>query len=97
MAMARQFFDLQKSAPPGASFSPTPIHDLVSRQLPLIPASPSAAPNFNAAWAEIHRAPPGLPQNSLSSGAWASEFNSASFGPGPMILQNGTPANCTFV
>jgi hypothetical protein len=94
MAMARQFFDAQKASPLGPSFLPaqmTPIQDLVSRQYPLIPTSP-ATPGFNNTWADVQRAP-SLPQNTFSSAAWASEFGSATFVPGPVVQQTVNPMN----
>ena len=90
MAMARQFFDARNATALGHSFSPTqmvPIQDLASRQLPVIPTSHRATPNFNGAWAETDRAP-SLP---LSPAAWASEFSSGVFAPGPVVQQSITP------
>lgn len=90
MAMARQFFDARNATALGHSFSPTqmvPIQDLASRQLPVISTSHRATPNFNGAWAETDRAP-SLP---LSPAAWASEFSSGVFAPGPVVQQSITP------
>ena len=87
--MARQFFDARNATALGLSFSPAqmiPIQDLASRQLPVIPTS-RATPNFNGAWAETDRAP-SLP---LSPAAWASEFSSGAFAPGPVVQQSITP------
>jgi hypothetical protein len=90
MAMARQFFDAQNATGLGPSFSPAqiaPIQDLASRQLPIVPASRHAMPNFNGTWAETERAP-SLPQSTLSPTSWASEFNSGVFTPGSIIHQS---------
>jgi hypothetical protein len=91
MAMARQFFDAQKSPALLPSFPPAqvaPIQDLMSRQLP----SPVAAPNFNDAWADVQRAP-SLPHNAFSSAAWANEFSPAAFAPGPLVQQTVAATN----
>jgi hypothetical protein len=99
MAMARQFFDAQKGATLGPSFSSAqiaPVRDLMSRQLPLIPVSPATAPNLGDAWANVQRAPI-LPGNAFSSAAWASEFNSNAFAPGPVVQQTATPMNGAFL
>ncbi|KAH9986567.1 hypothetical protein BJV74DRAFT_844857 [Russula compacta] len=97
MAMARQFFDAQNPATLRPSFSPAqiaPIQDLVPRQLSLIATRPAATPNLNDVWAVTQRAP-SLPQKSLSSAAWASEFGSATFSSGLIVQQSVTPANAT--
>lgn len=99
MAMARQFFDTQRGATLGPSFSPAqiaPVQDLVSRQLPLIPVSPATAPNLSGAWANVQRAP-SLAGNAFSSAAWASEFNSNAFSPGPVVQQAVIPTNGVFL
>jgi len=100
MAMARQFFDAPKGATLGLSFSPAqiaPAQGLVSRQVPLIPAGPTTAPNFSDAWANVQRAP-SLPGNAFSSAAWASEFSSHAFSPGLVGQQQQTvtPTNGAF-
>lgn len=98
MAMARQFFDAQNTTSLGPSFSPVqvaPIHDLASRQLPIVPVSRHATPNFNGAWAETERAP-SLSQSTLSLTSWASEFNSGVFRPGSIAQQSITPVNGAF-
>jgi len=98
MAMARQFFDTQNTTGLGPSFSPAqiaPIQDLASRQLPIVPASRHAMPNFNGAWAETERVP-SLPQSTLSPASWASEFNSGVFTPGSIIHQSITQAKGAF-
>jgi hypothetical protein len=98
MAMARQFFDRQSATGLGHGFSPTqiaPIQDLASRQLPIVPASRHATPNFNGAWAEIGRAP-SLPQSNLSPASWASEFDSGVFTPGSIVHQSITAAKGAF-
>lgn len=95
MAMARQFFDAQKSPALWPSFPPAqvaPTQDLMARQLPSIQASPVAAPNFNDAWADVQRAP-GLPHNAFSSAAWANEFSPAAFAPGPLVQQTVATTN----
>lgn len=100
MAMARQFFDAQKGATLGPSFSPAqiaPAQDLVSRQLPHIPTNPTTAPNLSDAWANVQRASslPG-PGNAFSSAAWASEFGSHVFSPGPVVQQTVSLTNGAF-
>jgi len=98
MAMARQFFDAQKGAILGPSFSPAqiaPVQGLVSRQLPLIPVSSTIAPNFSDAWANLQHAP-SLPGNAFSSAAWASEFSSNAFAPGPVVQRTVTSTNGAF-
>jgi hypothetical protein len=97
MAMARQFFESQKTTALGPSFSPAqmaPIQDLVSPQLSLISAN-RGMPGFNDAWAEIQRTQgaTGLPQTTFSSAAWASEFGPAAFASGPAVQQSLTPTN----
>ena len=97
MAMARQFFDAQKTTTIGPSFQLAqiaPIQGLVSRQPLLIPTSP-ATPGFNDAWADVQRAP-SLPQNTFSPVGWASEFSSAARAPGPVVQQTINPANGAF-
>ena len=91
MAMARQFFDAQNATGPGPSFSPAPIQDLASRQLPIVPTSRHATPFFNGAWAATERVP-SLPQSTVSPPSWASEFNSGVFTPGSIVHQSITPA-----
>jgi len=98
MAMARQFFDAQKGATLGPSFSPAqiaPVQGLVSRQHPLIPVSPATAPNLSDAWANVQRAPT-LLGNAFSSAAWASEFSSNAFAPGPAVQRTVAPTNGAF-
>jgi hypothetical protein len=100
MAMARQFFETQKTAAPGPSFSPAqmaPMQGFLSRQLPHMSTNRSM-PDFSDAWAEIQRAqgPPGLHQNTFSPAAWASEFNPVAFAPGPLVQQSATLANGAF-
>ena len=92
--MARQFFDAQNTTTIGPSFQIAPVQGLVSRQPPLIPTSP-ATPSFNNAWADVQRAP-SLPQNTFPSVAWATEFSSAAFAPGPVVQQTANPANGAF-
>jgi len=98
MALARQFFGAQNATGPGPSFSPAqiaPIQDLASRQLPIVPASRHAAPNFNSAWAETERAP-SLPQSTLSPASWANDFNSGVFTPGSIVHQSIISAKGAF-
>jgi hypothetical protein len=98
MVMARHFFDVQNATGLGPSFSPAqiaPIQDLASRQLPIAPASRHAMPNFNGAWVETERAT-SLPQSTLSTASWASEFNSGVFVPGSIVHQSITPAKGAF-
>jgi hypothetical protein len=98
MAMARHFFDAHNATSLGPAFSPAqiaPIQDLASRQLPIVPATPHAAPNFNGAWGETEHAS-SLPKNTLSPASWASEFNLGGFTPGSIIHQSITPAKGAF-
>ena len=91
--MARQFFDAQNATSLGPSFPPVqvaPIHDLASRQLPIVPVSRHATPNFNGTWAETECAP-SLSQSTLSLSSWASEFNSGVFTPGSIAQQSNIP------
>ena len=99
MAMARQFFDAQNTTGLGPSFTPaqmTPIQDLASRQLPIIPATQHATPNFNGAWGETERAS-NLRQSTLSPASWASEFNLGVFTPGSITNQSITSAKGAFM
>ena len=96
--MARHFFDAQNATGLGPSFSLAqiaPIQDLASRELPNVPASRRATPNFNGAWAEIGRAP-SLPQSFLSPASWASEFHSGVITPGSIVHQSIAPAKGAF-
>ncbi len=95
MVMARQFFDAQNAIRLGPSFSPVPIQDLASRQLPLVPASRHAMPNLNGAWPEAEYTS-NLHQSTLSAASWASEFGSGGFTPGPVVQQSVTPAKGAF-
>jgi hypothetical protein len=95
MAMARQFFDPQNATGLGLSAQITPIQDLASRQLPIVPATRHATPNFNGTWAETERVP-SFPQSTLSPASWASEFNSGVFTPGSIVHQSITSAKGAF-
>jgi hypothetical protein len=98
MAMARQFFDAQNATALGPFFSPAqtlPIQDLASSQLSVVPASRLSTTNFNGTWGETERAQ-SLSQNTLPLAAWASEFSSGVFSPGPVAQQSVTPVKGAF-